>query len=426
MQLESIVREHLPSLKLFSDSPESAESSVEEFTQAWRELGRELLAHQLQQQIENIESEYQGSRQKRSRRYQTPLGTIKLTRRVYGSQGGLCPTDEGLCLPTDGWFRSVQELSCALGVGSEFGNANRLLHHWSGIAVSEKTLANHVENYGSALVEAEAAAPEQAACPVRSSLSVAAVAPPKRPIFYVGADGIHTPMHQGGTCEAKVGVMFWDTDHLRLSQHRAIVKQREYVATLDGIEGFREQLNRCYVNTVEQQPHQVVFLGDGAPWLWLMAALLFPDAIQILDFFHVSEYLWEVARHAFGAQAAQQKAWVEAQQLALKHSQWPTVIQAAQRLPPDSADLQQRVERLVSYLTNNQSRIDYQRYLQQGLMIGSGVVESSNRRIVTMRLKQSGMFWSKRGAEAVMSLRACYLSGSQRWHDFWYKLPALD
>jgi len=54
-------------------------------------------------------------------------------------------------------------------------------------------------------------------------------------------------------------------------------------------------------------------------------------------------------------------------------------------------------------------------------MIGSGIVESSNRRIVTMRLKQSGMFWSKRGAEAVMSLRACYLSGSQRWHDFWYK-----
>jgi hypothetical protein len=76
---------------------------------------------------------------------------------------------------------------------------------------------------------------------------------------------------------------------------------------------------------------------------------------------------------------------------------------------------------LLSYLHHNQTRIDYQRYLQLGLMIGSGVVESSNRRIVTQRLKQSGMFWSKRGAQAVMGLRACYLSNSNRWHDFWYK-----
>lgn len=85
---------------------------------------------------------------------------------------------------------------------------------------------------------------------------------PKRPVFYIGADGTHTPMRQGGTREAKVGVMFWEADHLRLSKTRATVKHRKYVATLDGIESFREQLNRCYAQTVQQCPHQVVFLGD--------------------------------------------------------------------------------------------------------------------------------------------------------------------
>lgn len=420
MQLESIVSEQLKALPLFSSPGQSAEAYVEEFTQVWRELGRELLQGQLQAQIERTEWGHQGARSKRARRYQTPLGTVELSRRVYNT-GGVCHADEQLGLPPDGWFRSVQELSSALGVGSEFGNANRLLYRWSGVSVSEKTLANHVEAYGSALVEAEAQVALEGACPIRSSLSTAASAPPKRPIFYIGADGIHTPMRTGGTCEAKVGVMFWDADHLRVAKTRAVIKTREYVATLEGVEGFREQLNRCYVATVENEPHQVVFLGDGAPWLWLMASLLFPDAIQILDFFHVSEYLWEVARAAFVGQTEQQKTWVETQQSALKQSQWSAVVQAAQRLPPTSDDLSQAVERLVSYLTNNQSRIDYQRYLSQNLMIGSGIVESSNRRIVTMRLKQSGMFWSKRGAEAVMSLRACYLSGSQRWHDFWYK-----
>ena len=149
-----------------------------------------------------------------------------------------------------------------------------------------------------------------------------------------------------------------------------------------------------------------------------MAELLFPDALQILDFFHVSEYLWEVARHAFPQDDDQQRLWVETQQDTLKQSQWCDVVNAAQRLPPRSDALATSIERLVSYLRHNQSRIDYQTYRQQGLMIGSGVVESSNRRIITVRLKQSGMFWSKVGAEAVMNLRACYLSSSTRWQDF--------
>lgn len=420
MSLESIVSAHFEALPPVWEAKQSAEVYVEEFTQAWRELGRTILERQLQQQIETSESGYSGARSKRTRRYQTPVGTVGLTRRVYESDESGCRVDEALGLPSDGWFRSVQELASGLGVGSEFGNANRLLHRWSGVSVSEKTLANHVESYGEQLVAAEAAVMPEGACPLRSSLSSAASAPPQRPVFYVGADGIHTPMRQGGTSEAKVGVMFWAAEHLRIAPTRAIIKKREYVATLAGVENFRDQLNRCYVAIVGDQPHQVVFLGDGAAWLWKMVEMLFPDAIQILDFFHVSEYLWAVARCAFSAQAETQKTWVETQQIALKQSQWTTVLQAAQRLPPTSSELSEAVVRLVSYLTNNQSRLDYQRYLNQDLMIGSGVVESSNRRIVTARLKQSGMFWSQYGAEAVMALRACYLSGSQRWHNFWY------
>jgi hypothetical protein len=160
MQLESIVRAHLETLTQFSENPEeSAEAKVAAFTQAWREIGRALLAEQLQQQVEALERGQPESRPKRTRRYQTPLGTIELTRRAYGGQSGGCLVDNLMGLPTDGWFRQVQELSCALGVGSEFGNANRLLHQWSGVSLSEKTLANHVEGYGIALVEAEAAAP---------------------------------------------------------------------------------------------------------------------------------------------------------------------------------------------------------------------------------------------------------------------------
>jgi hypothetical protein len=82
-------------------------------------------------------------------------------------------------------------------------------------------------------------------------------------------------------------------------------------------------------------------------------------------------------------------------------------------------DLKEAITRLEHYLTNNQTRIDYQRYLSSNLMIGSGVVESSNRRVVTQRLKQAGMHWSQAGAEGVMALRAAYLSSSNRWSTIW-------
>lgn len=425
MKLETIVTEELSQLNLLGEQPGNAEEMVSEFAQAWRELGRKIIEQKLQEQLKRAEAEYGGGRQRRSKRYHTPLGTINLTRRVYGSKNGQCLGEQTLGLPANGWFRSVEELSCGLGVSSEFAHANQLFEQWSGIKVSEKTFANHVEQRGMELVVTDKAQEVDGVCPVRSSLSAAAAPAPESSVLYVGADGIHTPMRQGGTREAKVGVMFWASDHWQLSPQQAILRQREYVATLEGVENFREHLNRCYVQTVSDRPHQVVFLGDGAAWLWRMANLLFPNRIEILDFFHVSEYLWDVARAAFAGQEPLQKDWVETQQTALKQSQWSSVLAAAQRLPPGSPDLSDAVARLTSYLTHNQSRIDYQSYLQQGLMIGSGVVESSNRRIVTLRLKQSGMFWSPQGAESIMQLRACYLSGSQRWQDFWHKRTSL-
>ena len=113
------------------------------------------------------------------------------------------------------------------------------------------------------------------------------------------------------------------------------------------------------------------------------------------------------------------KEWVKQQEQFLKKSQGKTVITSCYQIKKKNQDLSLAITDLERYLTNNQSRIDYQKYLELGLMIGSGVVESSNRRVVTQRLKQAGMHWSKQGAEGVMALRASYLSSSNRWLDFW-------
>ncbi len=150
-----------------------------------------------------------------------------------------------------------------------------------------------------------------------------------------------------------------------------------------------------------------------------MAEEQFPGAIEILDFYHLSEYLWKVAKAALPYQEEKQEQWTKQQQKLLKKSQWQTVIKNCYKFKRKKKDLTKAITDLERYLTNNKNRIDYQSYLNAGLMIGSGVVESSNRRVVTQRLKQAGMHWSKFGAEGVMALRAAYLSNSNRWSNFW-------
>ena len=142
-------------------------------------------------------------------------------------------------------------------------------------------------------------------------------------------------------------------------------------------------------------------------------------SVEILDFFHLSEYVWAVAKAAYPNQEVTQKDWVNRQQQLLKKSQWRQVLKNSHQFKARKKELTEAITSFERYLTNNHTRIDYQRYLKEGLMIGSGVVESSNRRVVTQRLKQAGMHWSWKGAEGVMALRAAYLSSSTRWSSFW-------
>ena len=138
-----------------------------------------------------------------------------------------------------------------------------------------------------------------------------------------------------------------------------------------------------------------------------------------MDFYHLSEYVWKVAKKTYPQCEIKQKEWVNKQQKLLKESSWQTVINNCGKIKRKNQELSLAITNLEGYLNNNKTRIDYKRYLELDLMIGSGVVESSNRRIITQRLKQAGMHWSKRGAEGVMALRAMYLSNSNRWLNFW-------
>lgn len=187
--------------------------------------------------------------------------------------------------------------------------------------------------------------------------------------------------------------------------------------TLEDRETFDERLYRLYAKTVGMVPHEAVVLGDGGAWIWEMAALHYPDAVQTLDFWHVAEYVYEVAKA--GLSADKQQEWADEQLTLPKASRWRDVIVKAHALEGRKEELAKAQEALERYLSTKAVRIDYATYLAKGYIIGLGVIESSNRPVAAQRLKQAGMHWSEYGAEGGMNLGAAYPSFGSRWDDFW-------
>lgn len=413
--IQSQISETLHSYSEWND----LEQFVGEFHLSWLKLGNIVQQQLVQARIDEKEQQYQSPRTKRKKRYYTPLGEITLLRRAYVTADGLQTlVDEELGLPKDKWLPMVLELACALGVSSEFPNSHRLFQKWTCLDITEKTLANQVEQRGNQLQTQEFLGSEKLES--AAQFEDVNVQPKKPNLLYVGVDGVMTPLNQKqGYKEAKVGVIFWSKDHQKVKGKRGKIRHRDYVATLKSRHEFRNRVAQLYNQVAEQKIAQTVVIGDGARWIWEMAQEQFAGSIEILDFFHLSEYVWKVAKLAYPKNEQKQQGWVSTQQKLLKQSQWKTVIQNSFQLKRKKQDLIKAITDLERYLTNNQTRIDYQSYLKAGLMIGSGVVESSNRRVVTQRLKQAGMHWSAAGAEGVMALRAAYLSNSNRWLNFW-------
>ena len=234
-------------------------------------------------------------------------------------------------------------------------------------------------------------------------------------------DGTGVPMRAGGTKEAKVAIVFKEEDKWKLTEKRNVIVKRQYVATLDDIEGFAPLVWSAYLEVAKDKNYQVVCLGDGAPWIWKRFAEMFPERLEILDFYHVSEYIWDVAKICFAEEAILCKEWAEEQLDKLKKSELKLVFEELEFLNKihKEREMLDKITTLKNYLEKNKTRIDYKAYLDAGLMIGSGVVESSNKVVVTKRMKQGGMHWSENGAQAVMSIRSLYCSSDTQWQQFW-------
>ena len=161
-----------------------------------------------------------------------------------------------------------------------------------------------------------------------------------------------------------------------------------------------------------------VVLGDGAEWIWNLAGEQFPGAIEIVDLYHAKGHLCDVAKAVYGAGTDLAAQWGKARRDELDAGRIDAILTELRA----HSETCEEARKCIDYLTRNRHRMRYPEFRAAGLCVSSGVVEAGCKDAIGARLKRAGMHWTVAGANAIIALQCCVLSG--RFEDFWERRAA--
>jgi hypothetical protein len=359
----------------------------------------------------------------REKKLLTVLGPIRLKRAYYydrQAQRGWCPKDSLLDIVGSSYSCGVRRMMSKVGAYRSFGLGQQDLYELAGIRVSAKEVERVSEMVGQQ-VEAfhQAEAGQRAAGgpePIRR--------------MYVGMDGSGVPVvkkeavgragkdgGQAKTREAKLGCVFTQSGVDAEGWPVRDEGSTSYTGAIEAAEVFGWRIYQEAQRRGVDFAQELIVLGDGAPWIWNIADEHFPGCIQIVDLYHAREHYWNAGRGCFGQQKEKLHQWAEQRRQELDAGKIEAVIEAIGQLSSLSGYNQEVCEREIGYFEKNKERMRYAEFRGRGLFVGSGVLEAGCRTVIGQRLKQSGMHWTVRGANSILSLRCNILSN--RWEDFW-------
>jgi hypothetical protein len=328
------------------------------------------------------------------------------------------PLDHRLKLGKHVW--SPQTIGQAVRLGTEIASyerASRFLQELTGVSFSKSSLQRLTVELGTAATLREAqVARAMTQVPSREE-EVLWRKPPQPPseTISVSADGVMIHLRQEGWKEVKVMSVSALTQVLEPATNtlKPTLSQHSYCAGLWDVATFTPHYwAEAYRRGVECAKN-ILCINDGAVWIWNMAFQCFAQRIEILDWWHASQRLWDIALHHLSAQEA--SLWVHARHAEMASSQLRQLFRQVRLLFPHAQPLPKIVREAVLYLFHNRRRMDYAAYRQAGYPIGSGTIESACKTVVQARMKLAGMRWCRPGATAMLTLRT--LSLSHRWHE---------
>jgi hypothetical protein len=352
----------------------------------------------------------------RTRTLTTVCGTITFERPWFvcrDCRHGFSPIDHTLKLAGQTRLsEGLREWIIGLGATTSFAEGAHWLDKLTGLALSVETVRQQTERRGQEFEAAQQMANEH----VKETQEPAAPLDRAPGVLMIQIDGVQV-RYLDGWHEVKLGLV------AGLEEGKMVAPS--YIAARESAEAFGPRLlaeaaRRGALEVVGwegsvTQPglavlREVLVLGDGAVWIWHLAADHFGERIEIIDFYHASEHLWNVAKALYGEGTEAAKTWAGHRISELLEQGAEPVQKALAEAKGASAEAAEvlRVER--GYFRTNAARMDYPTFRALGLPIGSGAVESSAKHLVQQRMKRPGARWSDPGAQAVLNVRSRLLS----------------
>lgn len=373
----------------------------------------------------------------RSKPVLTAVGSVKILRPYYlclRCHAGQFPTDRALDVERTEFSPGVRRMLGVVGGDcSCFRLGAEHMHLLAGLEVTVKAVERVAEAIGT-----DIAAREQAEVRKAMQWELPAVAGPPIPILYVELDGTGVPVvpketegregRQEGkpprTREAKMGCVFTQT---LVDGEGCAIREEASTTYLGSIQTANEFGPALYLEAYRRGYSRAVhrvFLADGQHYNWAIAQEHFPGAVQIVDLYHAREHVWELGAKLYPSDKASKVAWIKTHQSWLDDGQIENLVASLRLIGPQKPELAGHIQTEANYFENNAERMRYPRFRSRGFFVGTGVMEAACKTIIGGRLKRSGMFWTVRGANAIIALRCCRLSG--KFEEYWESRAALS
>jgi len=369
-------------------------------------------------------------REIRSKPVLTAVGPVNVSRPYYlcpHCHNGQFPADIELDIENTELSPGVRRMQADLGQAVPFDDGRQRMKLLADLEVTTKAMERTAEAIGE-----DIAAREQQEIQRGVQLDLPMVMGEPIPILYIQMDGTGVPVvrketvgRQGKTDgqpahtrEAKLGCLFtqttWDKEGYPIRDPDSTT----YTGAIETAEEFGKRIYLEAWNRGWSRAEKKVVMGDGAEWIWNLAEPYFPGAVQIVDLYHARQHLWELARKLHPNDEVNQKAWIKVhQRRLLDKGKIEKLVASLRSIVSTNPEVIEKIRTEADYFERNAERMRYPKFRKQHLFVGSGVIEAGCKIVIGSRLKQSGMFWTVRGANAIIALRCCHLNG--RFEDYW-------
>ena len=318
-------------------------------------------------------------------------------------------------------------MQALVGQDAPFDHGREQMKVLAGLEVATKAVERTAEAIGGDIARREQHEIQRAV-----QLDLPIVVGDPIPVLYVQMDGTGVPVVKKETAgrkgkmdgqpahtrEAKLGCVFtqtaWDEEGYAIRDPHSTT----YTGAIETAEEFGKRLYLEAWKRGWSRAEKKVVVGDGAEWIWNLAEQHIPGAVQVVDLYYARQHLWELARKLHPRDEISQKAWIKIhQKRLLDKGKIEKLVAALRSIHSANPEVAEKLRTEADYFETNAKRMRYPKFRRQHLFIGSGVIEAGCKTVIGSRLKQSGMFWAVRGANAILALRCCHLNG--RFEDYW-------